>query len=104
MQSCELLIGVLARALLAVRAGAQPEPSCAGLQPRRATPPAVAHPIHERMLDRKDSLLPARRRRCETSRLTDEHVVEPAEIDLNGWKLKFQIVAQATKRHPRSSR
>jgi hypothetical protein len=28
-----------------------------------------------------------RRRRRETPRLTDEHVFEPAEIDLYGWKL-----------------
>jgi len=56
------------------------------------------------MLDRKDSLLPPRRRRRETPHLTDEHVVESAETDLNGWKLTFQIVAQAAKCHPRSSR
>jgi hypothetical protein len=30
-------------------------------------------------------------------------VVEPAEIDLDGWRLDLQILAQAAKCHPRSS-
>jgi hypothetical protein len=63
----------------------------------------MAQPVHERTLDREDALLSAWRRRRDTPRLTDEHVIEPAEIDLDRWRLDLQILTQTAKRHPRSS-
>lgn len=63
----------------------------------------MAQPVHKRTLDRKDSLLSAWRRRRDTLRLTDERVVEPAEIDLDRWRLDLQILPQTAERHPRSS-
>jgi hypothetical protein len=38
-----------------------------------------------------------------TPRLPDERVVEPAEIDLDRWRLDLQVLAQTAERHPRSS-
>lgn len=87
VQRGEELIGILAGALLALRTRAEPEPPSVGLQPRRTTPPSVAQPIHERTLDREDALLSAWRRRRDTPRLTNERMIEPAEIDLDRWRL-----------------
>jgi hypothetical protein len=58
MQCSEDLICVLARARLALRAGAEPEPAGLGLQVRRAAPASMAQPVCERTLDREDALLP----------------------------------------------
>jgi hypothetical protein len=102
-QRGEELVGVLAGALLALCGGAQPEPRGVCLQPGRSTSASVAQPAHKRTLDRKDALLPAGRRRRDTPRLTDERVVEPAEIDLDRWCLDLQILPQTAERHPRSS-
>jgi hypothetical protein len=102
VQRGEELVGVLAGALLALRTGAQPEPCGVRLQPRRAAPPFVAQPVHKRTLDRKNALLPAWRRRRDTPRLSDERVVQPAEVDLDRWRLDLQILAQTAVRHPRS--
>lgn len=33
---------------------------------------------------------------------TDKRVIEPAEVDLDRWRLDLQILAQTAKRHPRS--
>jgi hypothetical protein len=63
----------------------------------------VTQPVHERTLDREDALLPARRRWRETPRLSEERVVETAEVDLDGWHLHVEILTQAAERHSRSS-
>jgi hypothetical protein len=81
----EDLIGVLTGALIALRAGTEPEPCEIDLQPRCTTPPSVAQPVHEWTLDREDAPLPARCCRRDTPRLADERVAEAAEVDLEGW-------------------
>ena len=103
MQRGEDLIGVLAGALLALRTGTEPEPRGLGLQPCCATPSSVAQPVNERMLDREDAPLSARRRRCETPCLGDERVFEVAEVGLDGRHLHLEILTQAAERHSRSS-
>jgi hypothetical protein len=90
VQRSEEFVGVLAGALLALRAGAEPEPSSIGLQPRRATPPSVAQPVHERTLDRKGALLSAWRRRRDTPRLTNERVVSPPRSTSTGGVSMFR--------------
>lgn len=57
MQLIENLVSILARPLLAMCVGAEPESGGVCLQPRRATPAAVAQAVDERMPDREDSLL-----------------------------------------------
>jgi len=59
----------------------------------------VAQPVDQRTLNRDDALLPARRRRRETPRLTEERVVETSEVDLDGWHLDVEILTQAAQRH-----
>jgi hypothetical protein len=44
-----------------------------------------------------DALLPAWRRRRDTPRLSEERVVDPAEIDLDRWRLDLQILAQTAR-------
>jgi hypothetical protein len=103
MECGEDLIGVLARTLLALRAGTEPEPRGLGLQPRSATPPSVTEAVHERTLDREDALLPTWCRRRNTARLSEERVVQTAKVDLDGWYLHVEILTQTAERHSRSS-
>jgi hypothetical protein len=63
----------------------------------------VAQPVHEWTLDREDALLPAWCRRRETPRLSEERVVEAAEVDLDGRHLHLEILTQTAQRHSRSS-
>jgi hypothetical protein len=65
-----------------LRAGPQPEPPCAGLNPARPAPASVAKPIHERMVDRQDPLLPARHGRSDAPCLCDERM--PRSISIGG--------------------
>ena len=104
MQLLENLVSVLARSLLTASASAEPESGGVSFQPCRATPAAVAQAVDERMLDREDSLLPSWCRRRETPRLSHERVIEFAKIDLYERGLQLQVLAQAAKRHPGSSR
>jgi hypothetical protein len=103
MQRGEDLVGILTGALLALRAGTEPEPRGLDLQPRSATPPSVTEAVHERTLDREDALLPAWCRRRNTPRLSEERVVQTAKVDLDGWYLHVEILTQTAERDSRSS-
>jgi hypothetical protein len=63
----------------------------------------VTEPVDERVLDREDPLLAARRRRCDAARLGDERVVERGQVDLDGRDVEFQVFADAAQRHAGSA-
>jgi len=86
-----------------LRAGAEPEAALDGLEPRRAAPAAVTEPVDERVLDRQDPLLPARRRRRDAARLSDEWMVQRSKVNLDRSDAEFQVFADAAQRHAGSA-
>ena len=93
MESDEALVGVVAGPCRALRAGAKPEATLVGLEPRRAAPAAVTKPVDERVLDRQDPLLPARLRGRDPACFGDERVVERTKVNLDRRDVEFQVFA-----------
>ena len=94
-----MLVGVLRGPCRPLRAGAETEAALVGLEPRRAAPAAVTEPVDERVLDRQDPLLPARRRRRDAARLSDEWMVQRSKVNLDRRDAEFQVFADAAQRH-----